>query len=96
MNETPSGKPVVFTKHARQRMRARGASEEDVRQAIRVGQREPAQRGLFQFRLNLEFQREWRGRYYGVQQVIPIVAEEAERLVVVTVYTFYFQEGDER
>lgn len=88
--------PVVFTKHARQRMRERGAREDDVMEAIRIGEREEAQRGLVQFRLNLEFHREWDGRYYGVQQVLPIVAEEPDRLVVVTVYTFYFQEGEER
>ena len=45
------------------------------------------------YRLNLEFHREWDGRYYGVQQVVPVVAEEGDRLVVVTVYVFYFQEG---
>jgi hypothetical protein len=28
-----------------------------------------------------------------VQQVAPVVAEEPERMVVITVYTFYFQEG---
>ena len=66
-------------------MRERGAREEDVREAIRIGQREPAQRGLFLYRLNVEFKREWDGRYYGVQQVAPVVAEEGERLVVVTV-----------
>ena len=89
-------KPVVFTVHARQRIRERGAREEDVREAVRIGRREPAQRGLFLCRLNLEFRREWDGRYYGVQQVAPIVAEEEHRFVVVTVYTFYFQEGEER
>jgi hypothetical protein len=31
-----------------------------------------------------------------VQQVAAIVAEETDRLVVVTVYTFYFQEGEAR
>jgi len=77
-------------------MRERGAREEDVREAIRIGQREPAQRGLFLYRLNVEFKREWDGRYYGVQQVAPVVAEEEERLIVVTVYTFFFQEGDRR
>lgn len=75
-------KPIVFTDHSRARMRAR---EEDVREAIRVGQREPAQRGLFLYRLNLEFQREWDGHYYGIQQVAPVVAEEEGRFVVVTV-----------
>ncbi len=88
------GKPIVFTTHALTRMRERGARHEDVREAIRIGEREPAQRGLFSYRLNVEFKREWDGRYYGVQQVVPIVAEEESRLVVVTVYTFFFQEGD--
>jgi len=89
-------KPIVFTVHARQRMQERGACEGDVCQAIRSGHREEAQRGLVLHRMNLEFKREWDGRYYGVQQVAAIVAEEADRLVVVTVYTFYFQEGDAR
>lgn len=87
-------KPIVFSTHALKRMRERGAREEDVREAIRTGQREPAQRGLFSYRLNVEFRREWDGRYYGVQQVVPIVAEEERPLMVVTVYTFFFQEGD--
>ena len=77
-------------------MQERGASEKDVREAIRTGQREPAQRGLALYRINLEFKREWDRRYYGVQQVAAVVAEEPERMVVVTVYTFYFQEGTVR
>ncbi len=91
--EQPS-KPIVFTAHALQRMRERGAREEDVRDAIRVGRRETARQGLVLYRLNLEFKREWDGRYYAVQQVAPVVAEERDRVVVVTVYTFYFQEGE--
>ncbi len=88
-----SSKPIVFTTHAFQRMRARGAREEDVLQAIRIGEREPAQRDLVLYRLNLEFKREWDGKYYAVQQVAPVVAEGTDRRVVVTVYTFYYQEG---
>ena len=83
-------KPVVITTHARRRMGDRGAREEDVIRAIRIGRREPAQRGLFLYRLNIEYQREWDGKYYAVQQVAPVVAEERGRMVVVTVYTFYF------
>jgi Domain of unknown function (DUF4258) len=84
-------RPVIeFTAHARQRMQERGAGEAEVLEAIHTGQREPAQRGLTLFRLNLEFHKEWAGRYYGLQQVVPIVAEEPGRLIVVTVYVFYF------
>ena len=85
-------KPIVFTAHARQRIKERGTTEADVDLAIRTGERERAQRDLAMFRLNLEFQREWDGRYYAIQQVAPIVAEEENRIVVVTVLTFYFQE----
>ena len=83
-------KPIVFSNHARLRMADRGAREDDVVSAIRTGQREPAQRGLWLYRLNLEFQRDWDGKRYSVQQVVAIAAEEADRIVVVTVYTFYF------
>lgn len=97
MTDDPEGsKPVVFTRHARERMQERGAREEDVLAAVRLGERERAQRGLIQFRFNVEFKREWDGRYYGVQQIVPVVDEEAERIVVVTVYTFYYQEGEAR
>ncbi len=89
-------KPIEFTAHALQRMRERGASDQNVREAIRIGQKEPAERGLAMYRLNVEFKRAWDGRYYAVQQVVPVAAEEADRIVVVTVYTFYFQEGEAR
>ncbi len=69
-------KAVVFTQHARRRAHQRGAREDDVIQAIRTGEREPAQRGLFLYRLNLEFDRQWDGRHYRIQQVAPVVAEE--------------------
>jgi len=50
----------------------------------------PHNGGLFLYRLNVEFKREWDGRYYAVQQVAPVVAEEEHRFVVITIYTFYF------
>jgi hypothetical protein len=83
-------KAIVFTNHARERCVQRGATETDVVRAVREGKREPAQRDLWQFRLNLEFQKEWAGNWYAVQQVVPVVAEETDRFVVITVYTHYF------
>lgn len=38
-SEAEKQKPIVFTPHARQRMKERGASEEGVREAIRIGDR---------------------------------------------------------
>lgn len=71
-------------------MTDRGVLEEEIVQAIRTGTREAAQRGLHQFRLNLEYKGLWGGERYAVKQVLPIVAEEESRFVVVTVYAFYF------
>jgi hypothetical protein len=48
-------KPIVFTHHARGRCAQRGTTEADVVAAIRTGMREPAQRGLWLYRLNLEY-----------------------------------------
>jgi len=42
------------------------------------------------FRKNFLHQALWKGRYYENKQVMPFVAEEADRLIVVTVYTFFF------
>jgi hypothetical protein len=82
-------KPIVFTRHARDRCAGRGTTEADITNAIRGGRREPAQRGLCLYRLNLEYQGEWAGKWYAVQQVAP-VEERADRFVVITVYTYYF------
>lgn len=84
---------IVFTAHSLQRMKERGTNEQDIREAIRIGRKEPAKGKRSVYRLNLEFKRTWDGRYYGIQQVAPVVIEEGDEIVVITVYTFYFQEG---
>lgn len=83
-------KPIEFSMHAREKMLDRGASEEEVRAAIHMGNPEPARKGRVLFRKNFSFNAQWRGRHYMVKQVAPVVAEEADRLVVVTVFVYYF------
>jgi hypothetical protein len=85
-----AGPDIVITRHARIRMAERGASEDTVRLAVTIGEREPARRGLFLHRLDVPFGGRWRGRRYGTMQVAALVAHEPGRLVVVTVYTFFF------
>jgi hypothetical protein len=46
--------------------------------------------------VSVPFGKEWGGRTYAMQQIVPVVAEEDDCLVVVTVFTFYFQEGGDR
>jgi hypothetical protein len=83
-------KPVRLSRHALQQMVERGATHEEVLEAIRSGEPVPAKRGRLGYRKNFQYERLWGGRYYAVKQVLAIVVEEQETLVVVTVYTFYF------
>ncbi|GFP27184.1 hypothetical protein HKBW3S42_00977 [Candidatus Hakubella thermalkaliphila] len=82
--------PIEISPHACEQMVDRGVSEEEVMAAIRRGEAESAQKGRFTYRKNFQFGKVWRGRRYAIKQVAPIVARESDRLVVVTVYAFYF------
>jgi hypothetical protein len=84
-----SARPIVLTRHAQLRMVERGAQEAHVRAAVLTGRREPAQYGLFAYRLRVDFNGVWKGRYYEAQEIEVIAAEEDEAIVVVTVYAFY-------
>jgi len=83
-------KPIQFSLHAREKMLDRGTSESEMEAAIRTGNPEPVRKGRLMFRKNFAFNRQWRGKYYAVKQVAPIVVEEAGQLVVVTVFVYYF------
>ncbi len=78
-------KPIEFSRHAREKMIDRGAFDSEVEAAIRTGSPEPARKGRLMFRKNFAFASHWRGKFYAIKQVAPIVAEETARLVVVTV-----------
>jgi len=83
-------KRIRLSHHAQARCRLRGTNEQEVRSAVRRGVREPAKKGRFMCRLNVQYNRTWRGKHYAIKQVAPVVVERADEIVVVTVYTFFF------
>ena len=83
-------KPVRLTKHAREQAHERGASEAEVREAVANGSRQPAKHGRELCRYNFTFGKTWQGQPYAIKQVAPVIKEEANETVVITVYTFYF------
>jgi hypothetical protein len=83
-------KPIEFSPHAREKMLDCGASESEIDMAILTSNAEPARRGRLMFRENFAFNSQWRGKHYAVKQLVPVVAEEADRLVVVAVFVYYF------
>jgi Domain of unknown function (DUF4258) len=83
-------KPIRLSKHAREQAKERGATEYEVKEAVRKGAREPAKRGREICRCNFAFDHHWQHKRYAIKQVAAIIAESADEIVVITVYTFYF------
>ena len=83
-------KPIVFSAHALDQMADRGTNKAEVETAIREGEEAPAKHGRRAFRKNFAFNSQWKGRHYELKQVTPVLADEPDRWVVITVYVFYF------
>lgn len=83
-------KRIRLSKHAQEQTLERGATQAEVQEAVRKGSREPATRGREMCRYNFVFNRKWQGKHYPIKQVAPVIKEEANETVVITVYTFYF------
>ena len=78
-------KPIRLSAH----ITKRGFTVAEVEDAIRSGPWEPAELGRMKCRKTFPFNREWNKRHYATKEVRPIFAEEADEIVVVTVYTYY-------
>ncbi len=81
---------IVFSQHVMDQMVDRGTSEEEIKLTIRDGEEVPAKKGRKSYRKNFNFESFWKGKYYSTKQVIPIVKEESNKIVVITVYVYYF------
>lgn len=81
---------IRFSKHARLQMEERGVEEEEVREAVRTGEKLPAKYGRKKFRKNFGFDRQWGNKFYKTKQVVPVTIEEKDEIIVVTVLVFYF------
>jgi hypothetical protein len=83
-------KPIRLTKHAREQCVERGATEAEIIESICKGTREPAKHGREFCRFNFSFSKKWQDKFYAIKQVAPVIKDEANEIVVITVYTFYF------
>ena len=68
----------------------RGSTQEEIEYTILQGEQIPVKKGRIAFRKNFVFGSTWKGKRYETKQVMPIVKEENDKYVVITVYVFYF------
>lgn len=84
------GLPVDFTAHALESMRKRGAKQSEIEQVIRTAEWERARQERFEAKLDFPYNDRWNGEYYQIKQVNPVFVIENNKIIVITVYVFYF------
>ena len=84
-------KSIYFTNHARIQMVGRKACENEVEQVIKNAEWQLAEKGRYSASPAFPFNAEHYGRFYTTKEVVPIFVEEADRIMVITVYTFFSQ-----
>lgn len=65
-------------------------TEAEVCYTVEHGSREPAKHERLLCRYNFSYDGLWQGQHYAIKQVAPVIKEEPDEVVVVTVYTFFF------
>lgn len=88
-------KPIDFTRHARARIVERLASEAEVIGTIRHATWQSAEKGRYRASKWYPFRREHAGTFYTGKDVEPVFVDEADRIVVITVYVYLNQREGE-
>jgi hypothetical protein len=83
-------KPVRFWAHALSYIVRRGFTIAEVEEAIRGSRWETAELGRLECPKTFVFNQKWNETLYTTKEVRPILVEEADEIVVVTVYTYYW------
>lgn len=83
-------KPIRLSGHATEQLHRRGVTMDEVVAAIQGAEWVPVERGRLECRMDFPFDAEWNKKHYQTKQVRPIFVDEAEAIVIITVYSFYF------
>jgi hypothetical protein len=83
-------KPIYLSGHAQMQMNKRGYSVREVEETIRNGSWKQAELGRLECSKDFPYNKTWNKKLYTTKKVRPIFVEEPERVIVVTVYTYYF------
>ncbi len=80
---------VELHPHAKSRLIERGATEAEVIETVREGERFPAKYGRTGFRRNFPFNGVWCGRQCATKQVEAFAVEESGWLVITVIVRYY-------
>ncbi|MEK7400498.1 MAG: DUF4258 domain-containing protein [Candidatus Poribacteria bacterium] len=86
-------KTIRFSKHAKEQLAFRDATEDEVIETIETFDWKPTELGRLECRKDFLYRKIWNKKFYEIKQVRPIFVEEDDEIIVVTVYTYFFQAG---
>jgi hypothetical protein len=81
---------VKFHPHALERMIERGATEDEIRTAVREGEKYPAKFGRIGFRKDIAFGGIWNQRFFRAKRLEVYAVQEGKDIIVITVVVKYF------
>lgn len=81
---------VHFHPHAQERMRERGATEDEVKSTVEHGEQFPAKFGRTGFRHNFPFDNKWQGKSYKIKQLEVYAVRENTDWLIISIITRYF------
>ena len=81
---------IKFLKHAKIRMKERGALSKEVLLTIENGEKFTAKFERVGFRRNFPFYKTWQGKFYNAKQIEAYTVQEETDLIILTVIVKYF------
>lgn len=85
----PIEKPIRLSYHAREQLGSRGTTAEEITETIRTAVWGPAELNRLECRKDFPYHHVWNEKQYQTKCVRPIFVEEANDIVVVTVYVYF-------
>ena len=82
-------KAIILSQHAKQQLEYRGATEAEIVEALQTSKWMPAELGRLECKKDFVYNKTWNSKHYKIKQVRPIFVEENDKVIVVTVYTYY-------
>jgi hypothetical protein len=81
---------VTFHPYALERLKERGALENEIILAVKTGEQFAGKHGRTGFRLNFIFNGQWNNKYFATKQVEAYAINENNTWVVITVIVKFF------
>jgi hypothetical protein len=81
---------IRYHPHALERMKERGAAEDEVETTVKRGEQFPTKFNRTGFRRNFPFNNMWRGKYYENKQIEVYAVSEGADWLVISLITRYF------